>query len=149
MQLHDLKPAKNANKNRKRRGRGSSSGLGTTSGKGHKGQKARSGGGVRPGFEGGQMPLARRLPKRGFNNSRFSKVFEIVNLEVLNNNFNEGETVNRESLIEKKIIKGNGDGVKILGSGEINKKLFFDVDKLSRSAKDKIKQTGGEIIGDQ
>ncbi len=149
MQLHDLKPAKNASKDRKRRGRGSASGLGTTSGKGHKGQKARSGGGVRPGFEGGQMPLTRRLPKRGFNNAKFSKVYEIVNLEALNNSFNEGETVNKESLIEKNLIKGNSDGVKILGNGEIAKKLYFDVDKISSSALEKIKQSGGEIIGEQ
>jgi len=145
MKLHDLKPADNANKDRKRRGRGGSSGLGTTSGRGHKGQKARSGGGVRPGFEGGQMPLTRRLPKRGFNNSRFAKTFEIVNLSDIDRKYSDGETVNRESLVEKGLIKGNKDFIKILGEGDISKKLTFNVDKVSGSAEEKIKKAGSEL----
>jgi len=145
MNLHDLKPAEKANKNRKRRGRGGSSGLGTTSGRGNKGQKARSGGGVRPGFEGGQMPLTRRLPKRGFNNSRFAKTVEIVNLTDIDNKYTDGETVNKESLVEKGLIKGNKDFIKILGEGDISKKLTFNVDKVSGSAEKKIKEAGGEL----
>jgi len=145
MNLHDLKPAENANKNRKRRGRGGSSGLGTTSGKGHKGQKARSGGGVRPGFEGGQMPLTIRLPKRGFNNSKFAKTVEIVNLTDIDKKYTEGETVNRETLVEKRLLKGNKDLIKILGEGDISKKLTFNVDKVSGSAEEKIKEADGEL----
>lgn len=145
MNLHDLKPAEKANKNRKRRGRGGSSGLGTTSGRGNKGQKARSGGGVRPGFEGGQMPLTRRLPKRGFNNSRFAKTVEIVNLTDIDNKYTEGEDVNKDSLVEKGLIKGNKDFIKILGEGDISKKLTFNVDKVSGSAEKKIKEAGGEL----
>jgi len=145
MNLHDLKPAEKANKNRKRRGRGGSSGLGTTSGRGNKGQKARSGGGVRPGFEGGQMPLTRRLPKRGFNNSRFAKTVEIVNLTDIDNKYTDGETVNKESLVEKGLIKGNKNFIKILGEGDISKKLTFNVDKVSGSAEKKIKEAGGEL----
>ncbi|TYB33297.1 MAG: 50S ribosomal protein L15 [Flexistipes sinusarabici] len=146
MNLHDLKPADNANKNRKRRGRGGSSGLGTTSGRGHKGQKARSGGGVRPGFEGGQMPLTRRLPKRGFDNSKFAKTVEIVNLSDIERKYSEGETVNRETLVERGLIKGNKDLIKVLGEGDISKKLTFDIDKVSGSAEEKIKKAGSELI---
>ncbi|MGA1846814.1 50S ribosomal protein L15 [Deferribacter abyssi] len=145
MELHDLRPAKGSKKNKKRVGRGTGSGLGTTAGKGTKGQKARSGGGVRPGFEGGQMPLYRRLPKRGFSNKKFSKEYEIVNLEQINVKFSEGEVINVESLVAKRLIKGNKDGVKILGNGEVTKKLLFDVDKISSSAIEKIKKVGGEI----
>ncbi|AEI14169.1 ribosomal protein L15 [Flexistipes sinusarabici DSM 4947] len=145
MKLHDLKPADNANKNRKRRGRGGSSGLGTTSGRGHKGQKARSGGGVRPGFEGGQMPITRRLPKRGFNNSKFAKTVEIVNLSDIDIKYADGETVNRETLVEKRLIKGNKDLIKVLGEGDFSKKLTFDVDKVSGSAEEKIKKAGSEL----
>ncbi|MEC9491865.1 50S ribosomal protein L15 [Flexistipes sp.] len=145
MNLHDLKPADNANKNRKRRGRGGSSGLGTTSGRGHKGQKARSGGGVRPGFEGGQMPLTRRLPKRGFDNSKFAKTVEIVNLADIERKYADGETVNRETLVEKRLIKGKKDLIKVLGEGDFSKKLTFDVDKVSGSAEEKIKKAGSEL----
>ncbi|KAA0258455.1 50S ribosomal protein L15 [Deferribacter autotrophicus] len=145
MELHDLRPAKGAKKDKKRVGRGTGSGLGTTAGKGTKGQKARSGGGVRPGFEGGQMPLYRRLPKRGFSNKKFAKEFEIVNLEQINAKFNDGEVVNIESLVAKRLVKGNKDGVKVLGNGEITKKLVFEVDKISNSAIEKIKNAGGEI----
>lgn len=146
MQLHDLKPAAGAKKSRKRIGRGGSSGQGTTAGKGHKGQKARSGGSIKPGFEGGQMPLYRRLPKRGFNNERFATVFEIVNLDVIEERFEAGETVNAETLKAKGLIDNNKDGVKILGNGEISKKLKFEVAKISASAKEKIEKAGGEIV---
>jgi large subunit ribosomal protein L15 len=146
MELHDLKPAPGANKKRKRVGRGSASGLGTTSGRGNKGQKARSGGGVRPGFEGGQMPLNRRLPKRGFNNARFATVYETVNLDIIDTRFADGETVNLETLKEKNLVKGNKDGIKVLGNGEISKKLKFEVDKMSGSAKEKCEKAGCEVV---
>jgi large subunit ribosomal protein L15 len=146
MELHDLRPAPGAKKNRKRLGRGTGSGTGTTSGKGNKGQKSRSGGGVRPGFEGGQMPLMRRLPKRGFRNTMFQKPYEIINLEQINNKYNNDETVNLETLKAKKLIKGNLNGVKVLGKGELDKKLKFEVDYISKSAVEKIKSAGGEII---
>jgi len=145
MELHDLRPAPGANKDRKRLGRGSGSGHGTTAGKGTKGQKARSGGGTRPGFEGGQMPLNRRLPKRGFNNARFATVFETVNLDTINDVYSAGEVVNFESLCEKGLAKGNKDGIKILGNGEISKKLKFEVDKMSGSAKEKAEAAGCEV----
>jgi large subunit ribosomal protein L15 len=141
-----LRPAPGAKKNRKRLGRGTGSGTGTTSGKGNKGQKSRSGGGVRPGFEGGQMPLMRRLPKRGFRNTMFQKPYEIINLEQINNKYNNDETVNLETLKAKKLIKGNLNGVKVLGKGELDKKLKFEVDYISKSAVEKIKSAGGEII---
>ncbi len=146
MELHDLRPAPGAKKNRKRLGRGSGSGTGTTSGKGNKGQKSRSGGGVRPGFEGGQMPLMRRLPKRGFRNTMFQKPYEIVNLDQVNNKFTDGETVNSETLVDRGLIKGNLNGVKVLGNGELDKKLKFEVDYISKSAVEKIKSAGGEIV---
>jgi large subunit ribosomal protein L15 len=144
MKIHDLKPAPGSKKRKKRVGRGSGSGLGTTAGKGHKGQKARSGGSVQLGFEGGQMPLIRRLPKRGFTN-RFAKEYEIVNLGVLEEKFNDGEVVNIKTLKERNIIKGNKDGVKILGDGEFSKKLIIDVDKISDAAAKKVVEQGGEI----
>ncbi|QAR32796.1 50S ribosomal protein L15 [Geovibrio thiophilus] len=146
MELHDLRPAEGARKKRKRLGRGSASGQGTTAGKGTKGQKARSGGGTRPGFEGGQMPLTRRLPKRGFNNARFATVYEIVNLEDINNRFNDGEEVNVLTLKEKGLVRGNKDGIKVLGDGELSKKLKFDVEKVSAAAAEKIKAAGGEVV---
>lgn len=146
MELHDLRPAPGAKKNRKRLGRGSGSGTGTTSGKGNKGQKSRSGGRVRPGFEGGQMPLMRRLPKRGFRNTMFQKPYEIVNLDQVNNKFTDGETVNSETLVDRGLIKGNLNGVKVLGNGELDKKLKFEVDYISKSAVEKIKSAGGEIV---
>lgn len=145
MKIHDLKPAPGSKKNKKRVGRGSGSGLGTTAGRGHKGQKARSGGGVKPGFEGGQMPLTRRLPKKGFNNKRFATVYEIVNLGSIEQKFNNGETVSLESLVERNLIKGDKGRVKILAEGEFTKKLTFVVDKVSKSAAAKIKELGGEI----
>jgi len=144
MKIHDLKPAPGSKKSKKRVGRGSGSGLGTTAGKGHKGQKARSGGSVQLGFEGGQMPLIRRLPKRGFTN-RFAKEYEIVNLGVLEEKFKDGEIVSIETLKERNIIKGNKDGVKILGDGDFTKKLIINVDKISDAAAKKIVEQGGEI----
>lgn len=145
MKLHDLKPAPGSKKNKKRVGRGSGSGLGTTAGKGHKGQKARAGGGVRSGFEGGQMPLSRRIPKRGFSNKKFSAVYEIVNLGSLEDKYNAGEIVDINTLRDRNLIKGNKGAVKILGEGEFTKKLIFIVDKISESALSKIKGVGGEI----
>lgn len=149
MELHDLKSKKGANKSRKRLGRGSGSGLGTTSGRGTKGQKSRSGGGVRVGFEGGQMPLTRRLPKRGFNNSRFAKEFEIVNLNKLNDFFEDGDEVSCSTLKSKGLIRGNKDGVKVLGSGDITKKLIVNVDKVSKAAVEKIKKLNGEFVSSE
>ncbi|MGE4497807.1 MAG: 50S ribosomal protein L15 [Deferribacterales bacterium] len=146
MELHDLRPAEGARKKRKRLGRGSASGQGTSAGKGTKGQKARSGGKVRPGFEGGQMPLTRRLPKRGFNNAKFATVYEIVNLEDINNRFKDGDEVNILTLKEKGLARGNKDGIKVLGDGELSKKLKFDVEKVSAAAAEKIKAAGGEIV---
>lgn len=145
MNLHDLQPNPGAKHRRKRLGCGESSGLGKTSGKGHKGQKARSGGGVRPGFEGGQMPLHRRLPKRGFNNIQFRDHFVIVNVSQLDANFEDGAEVNEATLRESGLIRGQFDKIKVLGQGELSKKLIVKVDKLSASAKEKIEKAGGSI----
>ena len=142
MKLEELKPAEGSTHRKKIIGRGIGSGTGKTSGKGHKGQKARSGGGVRPGFEGGQMPLYRRLPKRGFNNI-FAKKYVSVNVEVLDK-FNDGDEVTAETLLEKNIISKKLDGVKLLGRGEVTKKLTVKVAKLSASAKEKIEKAGGK-----
>lgn len=143
MKLNELAPAPGATKAPKRLGRGTGSGVGKTSGKGHKGQKARSGGGVRPGFEGGQMPLSRRLPKRGFTNI-FAKQYAVINLSDLTK-FKDGETVNAQSLIEKGVIKKALDGVKLLGNGELSAKLTIDVAKVSKGAAEKIAAAGGKI----
>jgi len=145
MNLHSMKPNKGATHKIKRLGKGESSGQGKTSGKGHKGQKARSGGGVRVGFEGGQMPLHRRLPKRGFNNVRFADKVVVVNTAHLQKFFNDGDTVNEESLREKGLVKGAFDQIKVLGNGELSKKLTVAVDALSASAKVKIEAAGGTI----
>ena len=142
MKLEELKPAEGSTHRKKIIGRGIGSGTGKTSGKGHKGQKARSGGGVRPGFEGGQMPLYRRLPKRGFNNI-FAKKYVSVNVEVLDK-FNDGDEVTAETLLEKNIISKKLDGVKLLGRGDVTKKLTVKVAKLSASAKEKIEKAGGK-----
>ncbi|WP_208585773.1 50S ribosomal protein L15 [Gracilibacillus suaedae] len=141
MKLHELKPSQ-AKKQRNRVGRGMSSGNGKTSGRGHKGQKARSGGGVRPGFEGGQMPLFQRIPKRGFTNIN-RKDFAIVNLETLNN-FDEGTEVTPELLLETGTISKVKSGVKILGNGTLEKKLTVKAHKFSASAKDAIEAAGGQ-----
>ena len=142
MRLEELKPAAGSTHRKKIVGRGIGSGVGKTSGKGHKGQNARSGGGVRPGFEGGQMPLYRRLPKRGFTNI-FAKKYVSVNVEVLDK-FNDGDEVTAESLLQKGIISKTLDGVKILGRGEVTKKLTVKVAKISESAKEKIEKAGGK-----
>ena len=142
MKLHELHPAEGSTTAPKRLGRGSGSGLGKTSGKGHKGAKARSGGGKRPGFEGGQMPLYRRVPKRGFNNV-FRTEYAEVNIERLEA-FEDGATVNAQALLEKKIIRKELDGVKILGGGELTKKLTVQAAKFSASAKEKIEAVGGK-----
>ncbi|CCQ93731.1 ribosomal protein L15 [[Clostridium] ultunense Esp] len=142
MRLHELKPAEGSKHTRKRVGRGIGSGLGKTAGKGHKGQKARSGGGVRPGFEGGQLPLTRRLPKRGFKNP-FRKEYTYVNVEELNR-FTEGTEVDPALLIETGIVKNVRDGIKILGDGELTVKLSVKAHKFSKSAVEKIEALGGK-----
>ena len=142
MKLHELHPAEGSTAAQKRLGRGNGSGLGKTSGKGHKGAKARSGGGKRPGFEGGQMPLYRRVPKRGFNNV-FGTEYAEVNVERLEA-FEDGATVNAQALLEKKIIRKELDGVKILGGGELTKKLTVQAAKFTGSAKEKIEAVGGK-----
>ncbi|MFL0249180.1 50S ribosomal protein L15 [Clostridium neuense] len=141
MKLHELKPADGARKSPKRIGRGTGSGLGRNAGKGEKGQKARSGGGVRPGFEGGQMPLYRRLPKRGFTNI-FAKEITSINVERLNI-FEDNTEVTIELLLEKGVISKVNDGVKILGNGELKKKLTVKVNKFSKAAAEKIEAAGG------
>ena len=142
MKLHELKPAEGATSARKRLGRGIGSGLGKTSGKGHKGAKARSGGGKRPGFEGGQMPLTMRLPKRGFTNN-FRKEYVAINVSRLEV-FDDGATVGPVELIEMGIIKKIGDGVKIMGDGELTKKLTVLASKFTATAKEKIEAVGGK-----
>ena len=142
MKLHELKPAEGATSARKRLGRGIGPGLGKTSGKGHKGAKARSGGGKRPGFEGGQMPLTMRLPKRGFTNN-FRKEYVAINVSRLEV-FDDGATVTPVELIEMGIIKKIGDGVKIMGDGELTKKLTVLASKFTAAAKEKIEAAGGK-----
>lgn len=142
MKLQELRPAEGSTQSVKRVGRGTGSGLGKTSGKGHKGAKARSGGGKRPGFEGGQMPLTMRLPKRGFTNI-FRKEYVAVNIDRLEM-FEDGAVVTPVTLIEYGIIKNVQDGVKILGNGEITKKLTVQANKFSESAKQKIEAAGGK-----
>nr|MDH3162245.1 50S ribosomal protein L15 [Bacillus licheniformis] len=146
MKLHELKPAEGSRKTRNRVGRGIGSGNGKTAGKGHKGQNARSGGGVRPGFEGGQMPLFQRLPKRGFTNIN-RKEFAVVNLDKLNS-FAEGTEVTPELLLETGVISKFKSGVKILGDGKLEKKLTVKANKFSASAKQAIEVAGGtaEVI---
>jgi len=144
MRLHNLRPRPGARHRVKRLGCGESSGHGKTSGKGHKGQKARSGGSIRLGFEGGQMPLIRRLPKRGFNNAAFHANYAIVNLSDLNE-FKAGTTVNEQLLRESKLVRGDFVGIKILGDGELKHALAIEADKVSESAKAKIEKAGGTI----
>ncbi len=141
----DLIMPKGANKGRKIVGRGSSSGWGKTAGKGNKGQKARSGGKVYAGFEGGQMPLYRRLAKKGFSNYPFSKEYVAINLSLLEAKFDDGDTVDNASLYKKGLLKKLGSMVKILGDGELTKKLSFNVGAVSASAKAKIEKIGGSI----
>jgi len=144
MRLHNLRPRHGSRHRVKRLGCGESSGHGKTSGKGHKGQKARSGGSIRLGFEGGQMPLIRRLPKRGFNNAAFHKQYAIVNLDDLNA-FKAGTLVNEQLLRESNLIRGHFAGVKILGGGELKHGLTVEADKISASAREKIEKAGGSI----
>jgi large subunit ribosomal protein L15 len=143
MKLHELKPAEGSRKTRNRVGRGTGSGNGKTAGKGHKGQNARSGGGVRPGFEGGQTPLFQRLPKRGFTNIN-RKDFAIVNLSTLNR-FEDGTEVTPELLLETGIVSNVKSGVKILGDGQLEKKLTVKANKFSASAKEAIESAGGTV----
>ena len=142
MKLHELSPAAGSVTPAWRKGRGTGSGNGKTAGKGHKGQNARSGGGVRPGFGGGQIPLYRKLPKRGFHN-KFAKNYAIVNVSALNV-FEDGATVNLAALMEKGIIRNAYDGLKVLGNGEIAKKLTVEASVFSATAKEKIEAAGGK-----
>ena len=144
MKMHELKPAEGAKKEAKRLGRGIGSGLGKTSGKGHKGQWARSGGGVRPGFEGGQMPLIRRIPKRGFNN-KFKKVYSIVNICDLEDRFEGGQEITAQLLLESGVLsKVEPYGIKVLGNGELTKSFTFKANKFSKSAVEAIEKAGGK-----
>lgn len=142
MKLHELSPAEGSVKSRYRKGRGPGSGNGKTAGRGHKGQNARSGGGVRPGFEGGQLPIYRRLPKRGFNN-HFSKQYAIINVGKLND-FEDGSVINVDTLLECGAINKALDGLKVLGNGEITKKLTVEAKIFSATAKEKIEAAGGK-----
>ncbi len=142
MKLFELKPSEGATKDAKRKGRGHGSGNGKTAGRGHKGQNARSGGGVRIGFEGGQMPIYRRLPKRGFNNI-FAKSYAEINVSDLNK-FDDGAVVDAQALIDSGIIKKQLDGVKVLGNGNVEKKLTVKAAKFTGSAKEKIEAAGGK-----
>ena len=154
--MHDfnLHAPAGANKKKKILGRGQGSGRGTTSGKGNKGQQARSGGKTYAGFEGGQMPLYRRLAQRGFSNYPFKKTFQVVNLQDIDKRFNDGETVDEAALYDKGLIKGSKKTgafkplvpVKILANGDLSKKLKFDVNAISESAKEKIQKAGGELV---
>lgn len=143
MKLHNLKPADGSRSERKRVGRGIGSGVGKTSGRGHKGQGSRSGGGVRPGFEGGQMPLQRRLPKRGFNNEAFKTYYALVNVQDLEV-FEAGSVIDLQALRSAGLVKNPRDGVKILGTGELSKALTVQANKFSQSALDKITAAGGK-----
>ncbi len=150
MDLSNIKAPKGANKARKRKGRGQGSGLGKTAGKGQKGQKARSGGSIKAGFEGGQMPLQRRIPKSGFTNIH-AKVYGVVNVSTLERAFEVGEEVSYETLVAKRLVPRHVDGIKVLGHGDLSKKLVVKADKVSKSAVEKIGQAGGsvEVFGGQ
>lgn len=143
MKLFELQPAPGSTKAPKRKGRGVGTGNGKTAGKGHKGQNARAGGGVRLGFEGGQMPLYRRIPKRGFNNKLFAKVYAEVNVSDLND-FENGAVISTEELIEKGLVKKVVDGVAILGNGELSKKLTVKAARFTKTASEKIEAAGGK-----
>ena len=143
MKLHELSPAEGSVKASFRKGRGPGSGNGKTAGKGHKGQNARSGGGVRPGFQGGQLPLYRKLPKRGFHN-KFGVTYAVVNVDDLDKKFEDGATVDAEALLESGIISKVCDGIKVLGRGEITKKLTVKAAVFSETAKGKIEAAGGK-----
>ena len=143
MKLHELSPAEGSAKAAWLKGRGTGSGNGKTAGKGHKGQNARSGGGVRPGFEGGQLPLYRKLPKRGFHN-KFATVYATVNVGALNAKFEDGATVDLDALMAARIVRDPKDGLKVLGGGELTKKLTVKAACFSASAKEKIEAAGGK-----
>ncbi|NNG01032.1 MAG: 50S ribosomal protein L15 [Desulfobacteraceae bacterium] len=147
MKLHELSPAKGSRKARKRLGRGVGSGSGKTAGRGTKGQNSRSGGGVRPGFEGGQLPLQRRLPKRGFTNI-FKKQIAVINVRDLSK-FESGAVVDEKTLLLKGLVKGPRDGIKLLGNGDISIPLTIKVDQISKSAKEKIEAAGGSVEAPQ
>ena len=144
MKLHELQPVPGAKKTSTRKGRGVGSGNGKTGGRGHKGQNARAGGGTRPGFEGGQMPLYRRIPKRGFNNKDFAKVYAEINVATLNM-FEDGTVVNGELLKEKGITKKLYDGVSVLGNGELTRKLTVQAARFTKTASVKIEAAGGKV----
>ena len=143
MKLHELSPQEGSVKEGFRKGRGTGSGNGKTAGKGHKGQNARSGGGVRPGFEGGQLPLYRKLPKRGFKNARFGKQYSVINVQALNK-FNDGDVVDSAALLANGAIDAVKDGVKILGEGDLTRKLTVKAAVFSQAAKEKIEAVGGK-----
>lgn len=145
MQLHDYRPHPGATHRIKRLGCGESSGHGKTSGKGHKGQKARSGSGTRVGFEGGQMPLHRRLPKRGFNNYDFRDKYHVCNVAGINERFEDGATVDEDALRKVGLINGPCDAIKVLGNGEVTKALHLVVHKVSVTAREKIEKAGGTV----
>lgn len=142
MKLHELSPVEGSVTKKFHKGRGTGSGNGKTAGKGHKGQNARSGGGVRPGFEGGQLPLYRKLPKRGFHN-RFAKNYAIVNVGALNK-FEDGAVIDLAFLLEKKVVRQPLDGLKVLGNGELTKKITVKASVFSATAKEKIEAAGGK-----
>ena len=143
MKLNELRPAEGSAKSAYRKGRGPGSGNGKTAGKGHKGQNARSGGGVRPGFEGGQIPLYRKHPKRGFNN-KFATNYAIVNVQTINDKFENGAVVDMEALLAAKIIRKPMDGLKVLGNGELTKNVTVKANIFSVTAKEKITAAGGQ-----
>ncbi|MCL2022875.1 MAG: 50S ribosomal protein L15 [Oscillospiraceae bacterium] len=143
MKLHELSPNPGSTKERKRIGRGPASGQGKTAGKGHKGQRARAGRGMRIGFEGGQMPLQRRVPKRGFNNI-FRTEYAVVNLSALEEAYENGAVVTAEDLLARRIVRKELDGIKVLGEGELTKKLTIQLKAFSKSAKEKIEAAGGK-----
>ena len=145
MKLHELRSAAGSNRTAYRKGRGSGSGNGKTAGRGHKGQKARSGGGVRPGFEGGQMPLYMRIPKVGFNNKRFANVYSEIKLSDIESRYNDGEVVNAQTVIEKGITKKVNDGIVVLANGEITKKVTIQAKKVTASAIEKVNAAGGKV----
>ncbi len=144
--MDELRVPEGATKKKRIKGRGNGSRRGGTSGRGSNGQNARSGGGVRPGFEGGQMPLYRRIARRGFSNYPFKVEYKAVNLREIEVKYSDGDTVNLETLIEKGIVKGKGVAVKILGDGELTKKLTVDVEKVSAGAQEKIEKAGGNVV---
>ena len=144
MNLHDLKSVPGSRRVPKRLGQGIGSGTGKTAGKGHKGHKSRSGGGVRPGFEGGQMPMARRVPKRGFNNARFAKEYQVVNLELVTKKFEGGE-VSVTELYEARLVRSPSLPVKLLGDGEVTKRFTMKVNAVSKNARRKIEAAGGKV----